>query len=148
LGESDLAQYRLLEKLRDSSDPIPAYHELMGTLSKIMLDWRIIQNCQISKILSSKGLTFDQIAFVNLIAWRTQTSAIPVNAYEAARNHHVIEQIELLNPSRVIALGVSARDWLIKGGMEKFDTADTIKRRQADPGFASRGRSYSRGYLQ
>jgi hypothetical protein len=111
----------------------------MAALSQIMPDWRIVQNCQISRILSRKGMRFTEIAFINLVAWRTQGSSIPVGAYAAAWNSHVSEQIRILNPARVIALGVPARNWLAKVGIKAFDPADTIKRRQGDTGLLPEG---------
>lgn len=139
LGEADMTQYPLLERVRDSSDTISAYERLMATLADIMLGWKIVQNCQIERILSSKGMRFTEIAFVNLIAWRTQSSAIPASAYEAAWDSQVREQLSTLDPGRVIALGVPARNWLKKGGIETFEPADTIKRRQADRGLLVEG---------
>ena len=134
-----MTQYQLLEKLRDSSDARPAYDQLMAALSQIMPDWRIVQNCQILRILSSKGMRFTEIAFTNLVAWRTQNGSIPVSAYAAAWDDHVNEQIKILNPARVIALGVPARDWLVKVGIKAFEAADTIKRRQGDTGLLPEG---------
>jgi hypothetical protein len=84
-------------------------------------------------------MRFTEIAFINLVAWRTQGSSIPAGAYAAAWASHLCEQIRILNPARVIALGIPARDWLAKVGIKAFDPADTIKRRQGDTGSLPEG---------
>jgi hypothetical protein len=89
LDARDMTQYELLEKLRDSLDARRAYDLLMAALSQIMPDRRIVRNCQISRILTHTGIRFTEIAFINLAAWRTQSSSIPVGAYPAACSSHV-----------------------------------------------------------
>ena len=48
------------------------------------------------------------MAYVNLLKWRTRASSGLGRLYALSWNHHTREQVELLAPSRVIAIGSDA----------------------------------------
>jgi hypothetical protein len=69
--------------------------------------WKIHQNF-VAPVLHAAGLDFHQAAYVNLLKWRTRASSGLARLYALSWDHHTREQVELLAPSRVIAIGSNA----------------------------------------
>jgi len=67
-----------------------------------------IQQNFVVPVLRAAALDFSQVAYVNLLKWRTPASSGLARLYALSWNHHTREQLELLAPSRVIAIGSDA----------------------------------------
>ncbi len=109
LSADDQRQYGALQRLRDADETaaLAAFGELTRVLAGIMPGWKIHQNF-VAPVLRAAGLDFSQVAYVNLLKWRTTASSGLARLYELSWHHHTREQLELLAPSRVIAIGSDA----------------------------------------
>jgi hypothetical protein len=76
-------------------------------LNGIRPGWKIHQSF-VNPVLHAAGLDFSQVAYVNLLKWRTTASIGLARLYALSWDHHTREQLELLAPSRVIAIGSDA----------------------------------------
>lgn len=72
-----------------------------------MRGWKIHQNF-VAPVLRAAGLDFSQVAYVNLLKWRTTVSSGLARLYALSWDHHTRDQLELLAPSRVVAIGTDA----------------------------------------
>jgi hypothetical protein len=109
LSVDDQRQYGALQRLRDADEgtALAAFDELTQVLADIMPGWKIHQNF-VSPVLRAAGVVFSQVAYVNLLKWRTTASSGLARLYELSWHHHTREQLGLLAPSRVIAIGSDA----------------------------------------
>lgn len=109
LSADDQRQYGALQRLRDADEPSAraAFDELTDVLAAIMPGWKIHQNF-VAPVLRAAGLDFSEVAYVNLLKWRTTASSGLARLYELSWDHHTREQLELLAPSRIIAIGSDA----------------------------------------
>lgn len=109
-GESstNLRQYELLRQLRDAVDSaavVSASHELMAALgSEIMPTWSIVKNI-VLPLLSALRLTLDDVAYTNLVKFRTVESNLASQIYGRSWDT-TSAQIRLLEPAYIIALGL------------------------------------------
>lgn len=109
LSVDDQRQYSALQRLRDADEAaaLAAFDELTQVLAGIMPGWKIHQNF-VAPVLRAAGLDFSQVAYVNLLKWRTTASSGLARLYALSWDHHTREQLDLLAPSRVIAIGSDA----------------------------------------
>jgi hypothetical protein len=109
LGRENLMQYEVLQNLREAEEDnlVAAFIELTNVLTAIMPTLRIFENF-VRPILNCANLDFSQVAYLNLLKWRTKSSKRLARLYEVSWNAHTRKQIELLSPRIVIAIGVSA----------------------------------------
>jgi hypothetical protein len=82
------------------------FDELTQVLADIMPGWKIHRNF-VAPVLRT-ALDFSQVPYVNLLKWRTVSSSGLARLYALSWDHHTREQLELLAPSRVIAIGSDA----------------------------------------
>jgi hypothetical protein len=109
LSVDDQRQYSALQCLRDADEAraFGVFDELTRALAEIMPRWKIHRNF-VAPVLNAAGLEFSDVAYVNLLKWRTTTSNGLARLYTLSWDHHTREQIELLAPGRVIAIGSDA----------------------------------------
>jgi hypothetical protein len=113
-GESaaDLHQYEMLRRLRDAVDTasaVAASKALMAALgSTVMPTWLIVQNV-VRPLLAALNLTLDDIAYTNLVKFRTSGSSFASRIYDRSWVE-TSGQICLLEPSVIIALGNATHD--------------------------------------
>lgn len=76
LSAEDQRQYEALQHLRDADEfgVRAVFDELTRVLTEIMPVWRIYQNF-VDPVLHALGLDFSEVAYVNLLKWRTKTSS-------------------------------------------------------------------------
>lgn len=105
----DVRQYRALEGLRDAHDAAlcPAFDELTTALADIMPTWKIHRNFVVP-VLAAARVDFSQVAYINLLKWRTKASSGLARLYAISWQAHTRAQLELLAPSRVVAIGSDA----------------------------------------
>ena len=72
-----------------------------------MPTWKIIQRF-VDPILQQTAIEFSSISYFNLLKWRTSKSNNLNKLYDRSWKHHTAEQVHLLRPSIVIAVGVDA----------------------------------------
>jgi hypothetical protein len=109
LGPEDLAQYEVLQKLRDSTEAEApsAFLELTAVLERIMPTWKIFRNF-VSPVLEHAKVDFSHVAYLNLLKWRTKSSSGLARLYDLSWRDHTQDQFALLQPSLVIAIGSDA----------------------------------------
>lgn len=109
MSADDQRQYGALEHLRDADDLTVSarFDELTDALAEIMPSWKIWQNF-VRPVLEGTGQDWSEVAYVNLLKWRTVSSSGLARLYALSWDHHTREQIERLEPSRVIAIGTGA----------------------------------------
>jgi len=107
----DRCQYQLLYNLRNakgSSDRVKAYRKLMDTLeTEVMITWKIVQNVVI-QLLHDLGITFDKVAYLNLMKFRTKDNRPPPSKLYERSWPITVEQLNALSPGLVVALGRGA----------------------------------------
>lgn len=114
MSQEDALQFEVLHRLRDANlaDLRTRFDDLCKLLGRrVMPTWGVVQN-YVMPVLSGAGAELDDIAYLNLLKWRSEdTSADLFNASWAA---HTGKQYSKLNPGLVIAIGISTRDLLEK----------------------------------
>ena len=113
----DLRQYKLLKFLAEATDAnvMGAFEELMTHLGRFMPRWNIIKNNGINAILNAHQLSIDEVAYLNVCKWRTKSSNLSVGV-KAESWCETKEQIELLQPGRILVLGKGLWDWYSRYG--------------------------------
>jgi hypothetical protein len=109
LSVDDQRQYAALQRLRDGDEDAAraALDELTQVLADIVPGWKIQQNF-VAPVLRAAGLDFSEVGYVNLLKWRTKPDVGLARLYALSWDHHTREQLELLAPSRVVAIGSEA----------------------------------------
>jgi len=79
----------------------------MRILEEVMPTWSIYRNF-VAPVLQCARLRLSQVAYLNLLKWRTHQGAALERLYELSWKHHTREQFILLEPGFVIAIGVGA----------------------------------------
>ena len=104
-GDEDLRMYQSLEALRDvpESGASAAFDKLTAALAEIMPTWKIFANF-VAPILPCKDLRIGDVAYVNLLKWRTDSSERLEVLFRRSWEAHTREQLRLLRPGRVIAI--------------------------------------------
>jgi hypothetical protein len=125
LTPPDERQYQLLYDLRDassSSKRLIAYRSLMIALEKdVMVTWRIVRNV-VTPLLDELAVTFNKIAYLNLMKFRTVDNHPPKTLYNRCWPH-TDEQLNALSPGWVVALGAGTYDKFVSqyDGSAKHD---------------------------
>jgi hypothetical protein len=109
LSAEDLRQYSALEGLRDAEDGdvCAVFDELTTALADIMPTWKIHRNF-VAPVMAAARVDFSQVAYINLLKWRTKASSGLARLYAVSWQAHTRAQLELLAPSRVVAIGSDA----------------------------------------
>lgn len=139
-SKEDNHQYKLLDRLKDAPDTasaIAASQDLMSALtSEVMPTWPITRNVCLP-LLASLGLDLQDVAYINLVKFRTSSSKFGSAIYKASW-HLTSRQIDLLAPKYIIALGVETHRRLTRlyqGHLQIFRVARAI----GDTRLSSRG---------
>lgn len=108
-GSTDEKQLRALRRFGRcaEADAPHAFPEVMRVLEGVMPTWSIYSNF-VAPVLQCARLRLSQVAYLNLLKWRTQRGAALDRLYELSWKHHTREQFNLLEPGFVIAIGVGA----------------------------------------
>jgi hypothetical protein len=112
LSLTDQTQYALLEVLRDalSEEEIDkAFQALMAALAATdtMPSWKIVRNC-VGPLLSRLDLSFTEVAYINLVKYRTAGTSVP-SALDDRSWAHVAQQVSVLQPNFILAIGEGVR---------------------------------------
>jgi len=100
---SDRIQLRLLRSLRrsESRGRVERFQELNRHLSNSMpAEWNVCSIVQ--NVLNRIGLDFDDIAYLNLVKWRTRGERLRMGLLRRSWRAHTHQQIELLKPSAIV----------------------------------------------
>jgi hypothetical protein len=140
LTPPDERQYQFLYELRDakgSSERLKAYRSLMTTLeTEVMTTWKIVRNV-VEPLLGQLGLKFDEIAYLNLMKFRTISNSPPEMLYNRSWTH-TVEQINALSPGLIVALGAGAYRKFKKRYRGKAEH-DFVTRSIGDSGLPAQG---------
>ncbi|WP_309720279.1 hypothetical protein [Armatimonas sp.] len=140
-GNNNKLVYDALKNLRDNNT-LDAFWFLNSVLedeiSSDIRPWSIWK--YIKPILEGSGFGINEVSLINLCPWRCADSKIAYSSYEKCWNDFVKRQIELLNPTSIVALGTENS----KGGVghflgEKFRNKlpiYSVKRTRNDADFA------------
>jgi len=109
LGTTDRTQLEALKQLRDCSRPdvVRTFVHLSRVLEQVMCTWGIFRRF-VQPVLECRHLDLTQVAYINLLKWRTQKSTGLGRLYELSWHDHTRDQVELLRPSMVVAIGTDA----------------------------------------
>lgn len=109
LGPADRDMYSASQAVREASpdELVPAFRLLTARLAEVMPTWKLHRNV-VALVLAGTGRTMDDIAYVNLLKWRTDSSSGLSRLYKLSWADHTREQIELLAPGHVVGVGVDA----------------------------------------
>jgi len=109
LGQEDLKMYAALQRLRDcnTAQASKSFAGLSGLLHEVMQTWKIYK-VFVAPVLEYSGNEFSNTAYLNLLKWRTQKSSGLRTLYKLSWENHTRQQLELLQPSVVVAIGTDA----------------------------------------
>src|SRR2546425_7770773 len=109
LGSSDRTQLEALRRLRDcpEGDVVRTFEEVAAVLARVMRTWGIFQKF-VQPVLECGRFDLSQVAYLNLLKWRTQKSTGLEALYQLSWQMHTCDQIDLRQPSVVIAVGADA----------------------------------------
>ena len=105
--KSDSVQNELLRKLRGATGSacLDAFEKLMNHLRVAMPeDWRIYDIC-VPPVLEGSGYTVDDIAFLNLVKWRTTAERLTGAVVRASWEFQTQRQVAALRPRVIVGLG-------------------------------------------
>ncbi len=107
ISEGDRRQLAVLTALRESSqrNRLAAFEELNSELSRSMKRWAIYK--AVKRILDSLDMSFSEVAYVNLVKWRTKEERFSSRLLRKSWYAHAAPQIKLLQPGGTISLGVT-----------------------------------------
>jgi hypothetical protein len=107
VSKDDQKQLALLTALRESSqrNRLAAFEELTSELSRSMKRWAIYQ--AVERILESLDMSFSEVAYINLVKWRTKEERVSSRLLRKSWYAHAAPQIKLLQPGGTISLGVT-----------------------------------------
>ena len=105
IGKEDRKQYELLTNLRRTTPAklVQAFDALNDDLAESMQSWNICAK-YVQSIIKDL-LNFHEIAFINLVKWRTVRETMPRPLLKKSWEAHTRDQVMLLGPSLVICLG-------------------------------------------
>jgi hypothetical protein len=132
-GTLDLTQYTPLRRLRDAKnrrETIHASQHLMATLESIMKKWNIIRVVA-RPLLHALDLDLDDVAYLNLVKFRTRNSNIGSNLYDKSWPS-TSQQITLLDPFDIIALGAKTHKQFTRRYTGNATTHPRIPRGRGD----------------
>lgn len=111
----DNEQLRIIESIRDCENDLclENYEKLNHILYDIMRDWRPYK-VYVEPILHGTGLSLHDISYINLLKWRTMEGKSLTSLYKISWSLHTREQISILTPKLIIALGKGVYDTLGK----------------------------------
>jgi len=101
--------YAALQRLRDcnTAQASKSFAGLSGLLHEVMQTWKIYK-VFVAPVLEYSGNEFSNTAYLNLLKWRTQKSSGLRTLYKLSWENHTRQQLELLQPSVVVAIGTDA----------------------------------------
>jgi len=101
--------YATLQHLRASDVEArnAAFDQMNKTHQQIVPQWKICANF-VSPVLKCTGQTLQDVAYINLLKWRTQKSSGLDCLYGLSWDAHTHKQVEALAPGAVIAVGSNA----------------------------------------
>ena len=105
--KSDRVQNELLGKLGSATGSacFDAFEKLMNHLRVAMPeDWRIYNVC-VPPVLEGTGYTVDDIAFLNLVKWRTRAERLTGAVVRASWEFQTQQQVAALRPRVIVGLG-------------------------------------------
>jgi hypothetical protein len=125
----DLRQYSALQTLRDADGAsiCAAFDEAMAVLADIMPRWKIYRNF-VEPLLGGSGMDFSEVAYINLLKWRTSSSDGLSPLYQLSWKDHTGAQFDLLAPRRVVAIGSDAGRWFELNQPRRSEYFDFIPR--------------------
>jgi hypothetical protein len=126
MNEGETDSLNALLKLRKSSkrNRVSRFDEMNRVVAGYMEYWGVLDSAR--RILKTLNVDFSEVAYVNLLKWRTTKERTASFLLRASWENHTRKQIELLAPSRVIALGIATgRQLRMLGGR-----CDAVVRRQ------------------
>lgn len=101
--------YSALQRLRNADAKVrnEAFDEANVVHRLIVPEWKIWANF-VSPILRCTGITMQEVAYINLLKWRTQKSSGLERLYGLSWEAHTCRQVEALAPGAVVAIGSDA----------------------------------------
>jgi hypothetical protein len=104
--------HQVIEQLQCASagSLLDAFEALNGVHRIVVPNWKIFVNF-VRPILDCTGLTIDDIAYINLLKWRTRSGVKPrefQRLYESSWQAYTQRQVAKLIPGAVVAIGSDA----------------------------------------
>jgi hypothetical protein len=120
-------------KAADPDSLLGSFETLMESLVQIMSAWDIVRN-YVRPVISKADMDLDSIAYLNLLKWRSDDEPT-MSMFRRSWQAHTREQLRLLRPAFVIAIG--------KGTADVFNTVSQSNDTAGITGFKvlERGRS-------
>ena len=105
---------RALKRAGSEAESIDAFEALTAHLATAMRGWRLPQ-VAVNPVIAGTKIGFEDIAFINIVKWRTNAEKVPTSALHASWDFGTAQQVKLLRPSIIVALGTTvAGRYLVK----------------------------------
>lgn len=108
MTEADERQLPLLRALAKASQRtrLLRFVELNRELERAMPNWNLVRFI-VAPILEGLGLSFSQVAYINLVKWRTRKERMSSGLLRRSWELQTGPQFDLLRPSAVVCLGIA-----------------------------------------
>ena len=115
LDPDELLHYHLLKQLQNATPQtlVQAFQNLIEYDTRWYPSIRIMQVI-VQPVLAGAGLTYDSIAYINVLKWRTAGSSGLMPLYKISLAAHTLAQLAELNPATIAVLGVGVAKCLAK----------------------------------
>lgn len=119
LGDRDKTLYKGLEGLRDADNRtrVKAFEEVNSLLESMIPTYKYARS-YVMPVLQGAGLQMADVAYLNLLKWRTRGGVSLNKLYDISWCDHTSEQIGTLAPRMVVAVGVDAGKALSRHQMD------------------------------
>ena len=106
LAPDELPHYARLRRLQTAEPQfrVEAFQDLMEYDANWYPSIRIMRTI-VTPVLSGSGLSYDSIAYVNVLKWRTSTSSGLAPLYKISLKAHTLAQLKEINPGTIAVLG-------------------------------------------
>lgn len=121
-GGTEEPHYAALQTLRQAGPEQrdEAFRSLMANDRPWMPGIRLMRTV-IQPALTDLGLDFDDIAYLNVVKWRTQNvSNVPVALLHISLQHHTLAQINSLAPKVIAVLGIGLHRRLVRFNQQGY----------------------------
>jgi hypothetical protein len=132
----ELPHYERLRQLQTAApqDRVRAFERLMEYDAGWYPAIRIMRTI-VTPIVNGAGLTYESIAYLNVLKWRTAKSSGLTQLYRISLKAHTLAQLAELDPGTIAVLGVGVTDCLaaLPGFQEKYgQRCITVPRMRGD----------------
>ena len=138
--EENRKTYRLTVKLQKSNakERQQAFDDLMGHLYDSIQGWGTFK--YVEEFLARTGLSFDEVSYINFVAFRSSDENLRAHIYGEAWAHYTGRLVEAIRPGFVVPLGGAAGYYMSRHYEGNAQVTGWIHRMRGDNAIPPEGR--------